>query len=501
MKQLKTFVLSMPFVLSAVGCSQDELLPDGGKGTNVPEGLHEVEITFEMGTSGGLQTRTANNDCLFIPDGELIPKFEPPRKLISSNNWQQVNDVRIYVFKQNEQGKFVYYCSEDKSGTPQEYFSAGAFTKKFESSPYAVWWGGNTGKNEMHGYSISPLLTKGTYRFLVIARDDKKATPSMLTNPNEDNAALSWKKWEAGTTTLEEATLACTNRDMIASAELFTGCTSEPGITVTAASTSFQQSIELKRAVAGVLLYVENIPAKIEQTGEASTGVILLSGRTIAVGLIHGQVTSGQVKLHDRSALPGRLTTVENSTIKYPLLRIDIPEGAKAENGYYVNLSPKNIKHPHSLLGGVFTMPQAANAQGGNDKDLNSLQKSLYIVLYGECEFPNGIKSEFARIIPVRFKSNKSETDAVDSTDPYYFPIHANHFYSLGKRKFKNDGTGLEEDEPIDLKKVFEGNAEITLQIDPFWNEYYGGNIGEQSPGIGLDPEWGDHPAGNLENK
>lgn len=466
MKQLKTFVLSIPFVLAAVGCSQDELLPDGGKGTHAPGELHEVEITFEMGTGGGLQTRTANGDCLFVPDNVLIPQSEPPRKLTSSNNWQQVNNVRVYVFKQDGNGKFVYHCPEDKNGTPQEYFSVDAFTKKFEISPYAVWWGGNTGKNETHSYSISPLLGEGTYRFLVIARDDKDkqaASFSMLTNPNEDNEALNWKKWEAGTTTLEEATLVCTNRNMIASAELFTGCT--PGITVTPTQTSFKQDIELKRAVAGILLYIENIPAEIKGTGEESTGVIIPSGRTIAVGLIHGQVTSDRVKLHDRSALTGTLTTVENSMIKHPLLRIDIPEGAKIENGYYVNLSPKNAKHPHSMLGGVFTMPQEANAQGGNDNDLDRLQKSLYLVLYGECVWPSGIKSEFAHVIPVRFKPDKPETGAVDTTDPYYFPIQANHFYSLGKRKFKNDGTELEEDKPIDLKK-----DNIIIEVVPDWD-------------------------------
>lgn len=464
MKQLKTFVLSIPFVLAAVGCSQDEQLPDGGKGTHAPGELHEVEITFEMGTGGRLQTRTANGDCLFVPDNELIPQSEPPRKLVSSNNWQQVNNVRVYVFKQNVEGKFVYYCPEDKSGTPREYFSVDAFTKKFDLSPYAVWWGGNTGKNETHSYSISPLLGEGTYRFLVIARDDKdkQASFSMLTNPNEDNEALNWEKWEAGTTTLEEATLVCTNRDMIASAELFTGCT--PGITVTPTQTSFKQDIELKRAVAGILLYIENIPAEIKGTGEESVGIIIPSGRTIAVGLIHGQVTSDRVKLHDRSALTGTLTTVENSMIKHPLLRIDIPEGAKIENGYYVNLSSENTEHPHSMLGGVFTMPQEANAQGGNDNDLDRLQKSLYLVLYGECVWPSGIKSEFARVIPVRFKLDKPETGAVDTTDPYYFPIQANHFYSLGKRKFKNDGTELEEDKPIDLKK-----DNIVITVNPDW--------------------------------
>lgn len=465
MKQLKTFVLSIPFVLAAVGCSQDEQLPDGGKGTHAPGELHEVEITFEMGTGGGLQTRTANDDCLFVPDNVLIPQSEPPRKLTSSNNWQQVNDVRVYVFKQNTEGKFVYHCPEDKSGTPREYFSVNAFTKKFDLSPYAVWWGGNTGKNETHSYSISPLLGEGRYRFLVIARDDKdkNASFSMLTNPNEDNEALNWEKWKKGTTTLEEATLVCTNRDMIASAELFTGCT--PGITVTPTQTSFKQDIELKRAVAGILLYIENIPAEIKGTGEEGVGIIIPSGRTIAVGLIHGQVTSDRVKLHDRSALTGTLTTVENSMIKHPLLRIDIPEGAKIENGYYVNLSPKNTKHPHSMLGGVFTMPQEANAQGGNDNDLDRLQKSLYLVLYGECVWPSGIKSEFARVIPVRFKLDKPETGAVDTTDPYYFPIQANHFYSLGKRKFKNDGTELEEDKPIDLKK-----DNIVITVNPDWD-------------------------------
>lgn len=500
MKQLGklSLLLLLPLLMSATGCTEGELT--NGTMCIVNEELHEVNVTFNIGTRFGLQSRAdrtfnrITDGVSFIPDGSLIPKAKPPRQLISSNNWQQVNDVRIYVFKKNDMGQFVYHCPLDNNGQKRNYFAVDAFTEKFNESPYAVWYGGNEKLNETHTYNIRPMLEDGTYRFLAIGRDDKNTEP-FLTDPNTVNEEFEWSEWEEDITTLDEVTLMCTNRNVVASTELFSGCSDEPGISVTNENTSFQQSIELKRSTAGLLLYIENIPARIKENVPPPIGIVLREGPTVAVGLIHGQTLSDKVKLHDRSALPGTLNTVQNKEVKHSLLRIDIPEDAQIQDGYYVNLSPQNGSHPHSLLGGVFAMPQLPNQEEGDDNDLNSLQKSLYLVIYGESTYTDGSKEEFSHIIPVRLAAS---TPAANY-DPYYYPINANEFYSLGKRRFSDDGSNLEEDEPIDLKKHFDDNTEIIIRIDPFWNEYYGGNIGDAYPGIGLDPEWGEHPSGELE--
>lgn len=77
------------------GCSEDGVVPDVGQGTDVPEGMHEVEVTFNMGTSGDIQTRSVS------------------RPVISSDNWQRVSNVRIYVFRSENGGEdnssYTYY--------------------------------------------------------------------------------------------------------------------------------------------------------------------------------------------------------------------------------------------------------------------------------------------------------------------------------------------------------------------------------------------------------
>lgn len=88
---------------------------------------------------------------------------------------------------------------------------------------------------------------------------------------------------------------------------------------------------------------------------------------------------------------------------------------------------------------------------------------------------------------------------AGEGYDCDYYPVLANHFYSIGRRCFSPDGSILPDgdDVPMDLKDGTE--ADIVIKLDPFWNEYYGGEIGDAGPGLGLDPEWGEHPGGYLQ--
>lgn len=503
----KTFInaLSLLLLPTIIGCS-DEMHDDlADSAANV---LYEVEVNFRIGTDQGLTlssksfTRAADRkelkDYLFVPDGNLIPQAQPPRQLLSSNNWQQVNDVRIYVFKKDGNGNFVYYCPEDRSGTKQNYFSVDAFSDKFSYSPYAVWWGGSGDANEAHSYSIKPMLPVGEYHFLAVARDDKLVEDEfkILSDPNTDTLS---DPWEEGVTILQGATLIASNYSN--ATELFSGCTSTPIIINTTGG--FQREIVLKRAVAGLLMYVENVPAELaawQTVGSNSKPENkLIQGTSYpvdAMAVCNGQGFSDQVLLYDRSAL--ELNVVQTARLGDYFLMLDFyDQNYLVENGYYVQTSD-NPNHPNSMFVADFIIPQLEReAQADEDDNHHQhLYKSLYLVFYHW-------RSTQAGFLPLQWwpiKLVSSTPVSGETVNPYYFPIHANQFYSLGERRFSDDGSTLkpENDVPFDLKKVLEEDGEIVIHIDPFWNEYYGGNIGTPYPGVGLDPEWGEHPSGEL---
>lgn len=75
--------------------------------------------------------------------------------------------------------------------------------------------------------------------------------------------------------------------------------------------------------------------------------------------------------------------------------------------------------------------------------------------------------------------------DGGDRDLKYQYPIRANEIYRIGTK-----------DNPISL----DGSVSyVTVQIDEVWDEYYGGSMnGDEQDGIGIDTEWGDHPAGEI---
>ncbi len=498
--RLRVYLWISFLVWTAAGCSKTDLWTE----PTDQQGVHDVEVTFDVGANGVNRTLPyANLDDMagvtFVPDGASLPQGEPPRKVLSSNNWQQVNDIRIYVFRRDETGTFTYYKPSTTGENKLDYLSVDDFARKFDLSPYILWWGGSDDRNETHRYVGRMKLESGAYRFLALARDDKGTSDMrLLSDPNVATSQWGSQEWREGITSLDEASLSCSDSTVTATTELFSGSTTEP-ITVDGSVKHFSCSIMLERAVAGVLLYVENIPATLEAYDpdeEMSVGIIPDKQRfpVVSVAVVHGKVLSNKVRVADRGATAGDLDVSEyNSMLNPPspirtLLKIDIPEQATVLNNLYVNTSPENSRHPNSLLGGSFVMPQAANDRPTTSDE--SYDKSLYLVLYGRSTTSS---KEFALTwIPIRLTSGNGD-------DPLYYPIRANHFYSIGKRNFSGDGSELpiENDKPIDLRQGT--TADIVIQLDPFWNEYYGGELGESTPGIGLDPEWGEHPAGELQ--
>lgn len=532
------------FAVLLGGCSASELPGVASES----DAVYATEIVFRLdgvaGTdseAGASATRVDLSDGTFVPDGDLLPQREPPRLVLSSNNWQQVNDVRIYVFRRNTAGAFVYYRPQDADGVKHDFFSVDDFTLKFDISPYVVWWGGTSDRNESHTFTGRMYLPTGEYRFLALARDDRAVTAERrLTDPNEAVSAWGWQPWEESVTRLDRATLCCARNRELSATELFSGCTTE-SLHVDGTTTHFCRSVPLNRAVAGILLYVEHIPATIRvcthRTADAS------GFRDVAVtglAVVHGRTVSDQVLLASREALAGRLTVVSSGTAtvasgnssgdvsslavgssdpvsgmtsstsdssgtdsgssssttslpfpQYCLLRADIPTHAQVRNGLYVQVSPDNAAHPDALLKGAFVMPQQTNQP--TDGASENWDGSLYLVFLG---YDSSLKREIA----LSWRPIRLSGDDDGSCDPYRYPLRANHFYSIGSRTFSPDGSTLSaaDDRPLDLRGSVD--AEITIRLDSFWHEYYGGGLGSSHPGLALDPDWGEHPGGELEN-
>lgn len=484
MKHFKTLVFLLPFslLLAATSCSNEELI-NGPDGTQEGK-LHEVEVIFNIGARSSLQIRSTKSlarieddelkKCVFIPDGTLIPQSEPPRQLISSNDWQQVNDVRIYVFKKNDAGKFVYYTPENKEGTEQNYFSVDAFNEKFTRvSPYAVWWGGTGDTEEQHSYFIKPMLPDGEYKFLAVGRDDKLIADEdkILTDPNKNDDITGLTGWEKGSTELENATLIGANNAEIHATELFSGCTTE-SIVVSESMKNFSKSIALNRAVAGLLCYVENVPAKLIAAETFTIGRNqVVKGKEYNVSGIEiiPAIASDRVRLFDRKVEGNTLANNNENRCVNRFFYADIPNSAEVKNGYYVNTAPENTAYPNSLLAGRFIMPHLSNDKSDeyDDSSTDKLRKSLYLVFYTS-DVANMDRTPI-QWIPIRLNSS---TPNNESNDPYYYEIKANQFYSLGKKEFSPDGTELNPDNdiPINLKKHFEGDGDdIVITVHPEW--------------------------------
>ena len=502
------------------GCSEER----SGEGFPADGTLYPVRIEFRLGDDGlavSGRTRVGADGRTFVPDGVLVPRSAPPRSLVSSNDWQQVNDVRIYLFRKNTAGNFVYYRPSDANGSKLDYLSVEDFSLKFDLSPYVIWWGGDDDANEVHSYIGQLHLPAGAYRFLALARDDRTAASARrLMDPNLAVATWRWTAWAEGTTRLETAMLACARHAELSVTELFSGYTDDP-ILVDGTSDGFCRTIALNRAVAGILLYVENIPATMpvggcdSHDGSASR---LVSVKSLAV--VHGKTLSDRVLIAAREAVAGRLAVTpntpaaasaasapsaasagdsdsdddENTTLPIPgyvLLRADIPARAQVQNGVYVNLSPENTAHPNALLKGVFVMPQQANVPAGTGSMSETYDKTLYLVLLG-------YDSTLRREIALAWRPIRLAGTGAGAYDPLYYPLLANHFYSIGDRRFSIQGgiPTLEADSPVDLRD--ETSASLVIQLDPWWNEYYGGEIGNPMPGVTLDPAWGENPGGEL---
>ncbi|MCM1029211.1 MAG: hypothetical protein NC342_01300 [Pseudoflavonifractor sp.] len=249
MKSIKLlYTLLTALTLAALSsCSNDG---PGGVGAYV---AHPVELTLSLGVDGSIGSRGG-------------------RPLLGEQPWQQVNDMRVYIFRADEGAdlssplSFTYYRPETPSGETIDYYEVPGFANDTPRGPL-----------QTETLTLNPMLTDGHYRLLAVGLDDKGASSRSMSL--DFNEATTW----------ENAIATAANAPAVG--EIFTGYPREadgsPATFTVRAATSFNAVITCRRAVAGVLLSVDKIggdingktPARVELRSVGHNEAVDLVGR------------------------------------------------------------------------------------------------------------------------------------------------------------------------------------------------------------------------------
>ena len=278
-------------LLTFSACSNDDAFNEDE--TNVTAGeTRNVELTFNFSVNSGEQTRGG-------------------RPLYSSEALQQVNAMKVYVFKESD-GDYVY--SEEINGSNFGFNNVTAQG------------------TESHSYTLTDKLADGTYKFLAVGYEEGYGTTfkALTMTP---------------TTKLSELLLEL--NDSKNADEVFSGVSND--VTVNATSTSFNVGVELHRVVAGILGYFKNVPYQIEKDGQ------MVQVKHVLVNV---------VKKGTSAKLAGRTANGVGES-KYTIIDIDMSTYSNSKDGnnnwYYVAAKSGDVATvANSVLQGAYSLPIAA---------------------------------------------------------------------------------------------------------------------------------------------
>lgn len=413
---------SINIILAAsllMSCSASNDAPD-----TLADGSHAVKLDMRVGVSAGV--------------------FTDSRELDTWDGAQQVNDMRIYVFR----------CPAEKKGTPEEaytycnpigeadnkgYYSVDAFNNR---EPY--YSAEHQNMPEQHSYTFEPYLQNGYYyQFLAIGRDDKYATKKVLTEP----------KFTENETKLEDARIALTeeaknsaNLGILNTTELFSGILQdentheEAPVLVTEETKYFHRTLTASRNVAGLMIYVENIPAQVESNAAGDGSPVTFTPTSLSV-VATGITTETLIRQKQAPADAESLTYQTLGTIDLT-----------PSNGWSVDATENIFKRAkdsqkgwkaNSYMISNFMMP---TPEGKMQKSKNSAENETTFYLH----YTDGTHHRYDNI-------RKSTTTG----DKFKFPIEANHLYCLGAKS-------KDVNEPYDLKEYYEPvMTDVKIEIEP----------------------------------
>lgn len=221
--------------------------------------------------------------------------------------------------------------------------------------------------------------------------------------------------------------------------------------------------IDLYRRVAGVAGYFKNLPASINGTPVARV----------------------ELRLYDSQNTQTYLLP------KLPSIPIPDLTPGKVLDGMYVDYITSNDESSPTLASYTVGSDQDDNGEFTLSAYLLPVASPGYFEIGDESTLQLTFFDAGGEYITHCRILQRSDGTGISNSGPHY-PIRANHFYRIGTKQ-----------QPIDL-----GDSEtaIYLEIDPIWDEYYGGAMDNEdydkdSPGLGLDEEWGEHNGGKLKNE
>lgn len=409
---------SINIILAAsllMSCSASNDAPD-----TLADGSHAVKLDMIVGVSAGVVGS---------------------RELDTWDGAQQVNDMRIYVFR----------CPEDKKGTSEEaytyctpigtengYYTVDAFKN---TTPY--YSAEHQNMLEQHSYTFEPYLQNGYYyQFLAIGRDDKYATKKVLTEP----------EFTENETKLEDAKIALTEEEknsaelgILNTTELFSGILQdentheEAPVLVTEETKYFHRTLTASRNVAGLMIYVENIPARVESNAAGDVSPVTFTPTSLSV------VATG---ISTETLIRKKQAPADAEPLTYQTLgTIDL-----TSNGWTVDAEENIFKRDedskkgwkaNSYMISNFMMPTPEEKM---KKSKNSAENETTFYLH----YTDGTHHRYDNI-------RKSTTTG----DKFKFPIEANHLYCLGA---KSKTVNL----PYDLKEYYEPvMTDVKIEIEP----------------------------------
>lgn len=403
-----------------MSCSASNDAPD-----TLADGSHAVKLEMRVGVSAGVVTDS--------------------RELDTWDGAQQVNDMRIYVFrcpvekKGTPEEAYTYYAPVETEAAKNGYYSVDAFKN---SGPY--YSADHQNMPEQHLYTIKPYLQNGYYyQFLAIGRDDKYATTKVLTEPN----------FTPNETKLEDARIALTEQaknsaqnGILNTTELFSGILQdektqkEDPVLVTEETKYFHRTLTASRNVAGLMIYVENIPAKVESNAAGDGSTVTFKPTSLSI-VATGITTETLIRQKQAPADAEPLTYQTLGTIDLT-----------PSNGWSVDATENIFKRAadsqkgwkeNSYMISNFMMP---TPEGKMQKSKNSAENETTFYLH----YTDGTHHRYDNI-------RKSTTNG----DKFKFPIEANHLYCLGaKSKTVN--------QPYDLKEYYEPvMTDVKIEIEP----------------------------------
>lgn len=412
---------SINIILAAsllMSCSASNDAPD-----TLADGSHAVKLDMTVGVSAGVVGS---------------------RELDTWDGAQQVNDMRIYVFrcpaeKKGTREEAYTYCRPIGEAANNGYYTVDAFKN---TTPY--YSAEHQNMPEQHSYTFEPYLQNGYYyQFLAIGRDDKYATKKVLTEP----------KFTENETKLEDARIALTeeeknsaNLGILNTTELFSGILQdentheEAPVLVTEETKYFHRTLTASRNVAGLMIYVENIPAQVESNAAGDGSPVTFTPTSLSV-VATGITTETLIRQKQAPADAESLTYQTLGTIDLT-----------PSNGWSVDATENIFKRAkdsqkgwkaNSYMISNFMMP---TPEGKMQKSKNSAENETTFYLH----YTDGTHHRYDNI-------RKSTTTG----DKFKFPIEANHLYCLGA---KSKDVNL----PYDLKEYYEPvMTDVKIEIEP----------------------------------